>query len=70
MCFDRSLVPGHEGAWHARGRMWVRPRGLAHLVGGPASHPWWPDSSELDARAEMWAWLRRGREVLCFDETE
>jgi hypothetical protein len=70
MCLGRPLTPGHEGARHARGRTWVRPRGLAHLVGGPAPHPWWPDYSASDARAEMWAWLRRGREVLWFDETE
>lgn len=52
------------------GRVWVRSRGLARLVADPPPYPWWPDYSALDARAQVYAWLCRGREVLWFDESE
>jgi hypothetical protein len=67
---ERSGAAARRGGRHARVWAWVRPHGLAGAVGDPSSGLWWPDQAEAEERAEAWAWLRRGREVLSFDESE
>jgi hypothetical protein len=63
-------MPGDETNQRGAGRVWVRARELARLVADPSPYPWRPEYSALDVRAQVYAWLCRGREVLWFDESE
>ena len=63
-------MSGNEADQREVGRVWVWSRGLARLVADPSPYPWFPDYSALDARAQVYAWLCRGRKVLWFDESE
>jgi hypothetical protein len=64
------VVPGNEAVQYKAGRWRGWSGGLARLVVDPLPYPWWPDHGALDVRAQVYAWLCRGREVLWFDETE